>query len=272
MNLAMKYFYATKLGKPTRKVIVHPLVSAAIGAYMDTSMSTRHIEKFVRKNKIDLDEYVSEEYSCFNDFFTRQIKPDSRSIDYTPEVLISPCDGQMTAFRISSDSEFYIKESYYNVEDLVGGDKVAKEYINGTCLVLRLAVDNYHRYCYIDDGFKSRNYHIQGRYNPVQPIVVHRHPVFRQNTREYCILHTKNFGDVIQIEVGACLVGKIKNHSEACVTHRGEEKGMFLFGGSTIVLLFKENTVKIPESVFNLSVHGMETPIKFGQAIGNKYE
>ena len=269
MTLGLKYCY-TKIGKPTRCIITNPLLTAIVGAYMDTKNSARRIDGFVRRNKIDMSDYVNDKYRCFNDFFTRRLKPGARPIDTNPDTLISPCDGYLSAYRISGDSEFAIKDSYYNVEDLVGGDEIASEYLKGTCLVLRLGVENYHRYCYIDNGFKSRNYHIKGRYHPVQPIVVRKHPVFKQNTREYCLLETENFGTVTQIEVGACMVGKINNHHEAGVTHRGSEKGMFLFGGSTIVLLFKEGVLDIPDDVFAATAKGQEAIVKYGEAIARK--
>ncbi|MCI7369260.1 MAG: phosphatidylserine decarboxylase, partial [Firmicutes bacterium] len=117
-----------------------------------------------------------------------------------------------------------------------------------------------------------RNYHIKGRYHPVQPIVVHKHPVFKQNTREYCMLETENFGTVTQIEVGACMVGKIKNHHEAGVIHRGCEKGMFLFGGSTIVLLFKNGVLDIPDDLFAATAQGKEAVVRYGEAIARKAE
>lgn len=270
MTLGLKYCYCTRLGKPARSIMTKPFITALMGAYMDTRLSTKRIEGFVRRNGIDMSEYVECGYRCFNDFFTRSIKPGARPVSFDPDVLISPCDGYMSAYRISSDSVFSIKDSYYNVEDLVGGSEIAQEYLSGTCLVLRLGVENYHRYCYIDDGFKSRNYHIPGRYHPVQPIVVRKHPVFIQNTREYTVLYTKNFGIVTQIEVGACLVGRICNHHEAGVIRRGEEKGYFCFGGSTIVLLFKEGAVDIPQEVFDATSEGKEAIVKYGEAIGRK--
>ena len=270
MTLGLKYCYCTRLGKPARSIMTKPFITALMGAYMDTRLSTKRIEGFVRRNGIDMSEYVECGYRCFNDFFTRSIKPGARPVSFDPDVLISPCDGYMSAYRISSDSVFSIKDSYYNVEDLVGGSEIAQEYLSGTCLVLRLGVENYHRYCYIDDGFKSRNYHIPGRYHPVQPTVVRKHPVFIQNTREYTVLYTKNFGIVTQIEVGACLVGRICNHHEAGVIRRGEEKGYFCFGGSTIVLLFKEGAVDIPQEVFDATSEGKEAIVKYGEAIGRK--
>lgn len=270
MTLGLKYCYCTRIGRPARSIMTRPFVTALGGLYMDSALSVNRIEGFVRSNKIDMSEYARRDYRSFNDFFTREIKPEARPIDPDPDTLISPCDGYMSAYRISGDSVFSIKDSYYNIEDLVGGSTIASEYLNGTCLVLRLGVENYHRYCYIDDGFKSGNHRIPGRYHPVQPIVVRKQPVFVQNTREYTVLNTKNFGTVTQIEVGACLVGRICNHHEAGIIHRGEEKGYFEFGGSTIVLLFKEGAVDIPQEVFDATLNDKEAIVKYGAAIGRK--
>ena len=270
MAFGLHCCYAKHLGWPARRIMTNPILTAIIGEYMNTPMSLRKIDRFVRANHIDLSEYRQEEYHCFNDFFTRRIKPEARPINNDKDTLISPCDGALSAYRISSDSVFSIKNSYYNVDDLVGGAPIADDYMNGVCLVLRLGVENYHRYCYIDDGYKSSNRHIKGRYHTVQPIAVRKHPVFVQNTREYCIMHTENFGSVVQIEVGACLVGKIINHREAGRIYKGTEKGMFQFGGSTIVLLMKKDSVKLPERYFVATSQGTETDVKYGQAIGEK--
>lgn len=269
VTYSLKYCYNRQmLGAPARKLITHPLFTELIGSYMDKPSSARLIDGFVRRNGIELSEYQDASYGCFNDFFTRRVKPELRPIDREPTHLISPCDGYMSAYRISADSVFSIKQSDYSIYDLVADRELANRYLNGVCVILRLDVENYHRYCYIDEGTKSRNVRINGRYHPVQPIVVYKRPVFRQNTREYTVMNTENFGSVVQIEVGACLVGRIVNHDEVCRTHRGREKGFFQFGGSTIVLLFEKNAVELPESVFAMTATGRETPVKLGQQIG----
>ncbi len=270
MAIGLRYCYCKHIGWLVRQIMTNPILSVAVGAYMDTRHSVRKIDGFISANSIDMNDYTKQDYKCFNDFFTRQVKDGARPVDIDSDTLISPCDGYMSAYKISSDSVFSIKNSYYNVDDLVGGANITDDYTNGVCLVLRLGVENYHRYCYIDDGFKSRNWHIDGRYHPVQPIVVRKRPVFKQNTREYCLLETENFGPVVQIEVGACLVGKIENYREAGVTHRGEEKGLFRFGGSTIVLLFKEGMLDLPQSVFDDTLHGKEQSVRFGRGICKK--
>ena len=102
-------------------------------------------------------------------------------------------------------------------------------------MILRLTVDDYHRYCYFDDGIKSENHRIEGVYHTVNPIANDHVKIYKENTREYTLMKTKHFGDALQMEVGALMVGKIVNHDGAGSMRRGIEKGYFQFGGSTSI-------------------------------------
>ena len=77
-------------------------------------------------------------------------------------------------------------------------------------------------------------------------------------------------GDVVQVEVGALMVGKIKNHHGKGKVTRGGEKGMFLFGGSTIILLLNSNEVLVEEEFFENTKNHLETVIKLGEPLGRK--
>ena len=70
------------------------------------------------------------------------------------------------------------------------------------------------------------------------------------------------------MEVGAMLVGKIKNLHGAGVVCRGAEKGMFLYGGSTVILLLEKGRVDLPEALFANTETGLETPVRMGEKIG----
>lgn len=170
-------------------------------------------------------------------------------------------------YEIDDDLKMNIKNSIYTVGELLNDEKLSREYKNGTCLIFRLTVDDYHRYCFIDDGSLKYRKVINGRLHTVGPISSKRYKVYSENNREYSVLKTRNFGKVIQIEVGALLVGKIKNHSIK-VFKKGDEKGYFCFGGSTIVLLFKEKVIKMDEDILEYSKAGIETKIKMGEKIG----
>lgn len=266
----LKFLYNTVPGRAVLKVITSPTISKIGGAYMDSKLSTIHIKGFIKNNHIDMSQYEKAKYKSFNEFFTRKILPEKRPVCKDEDALISPCDGRLLAYHIDSNSRFYIKKSRYSIQDLLQGSKAAVDYNGGICLILRLCVDDYHRYGNIDDGVILENKYIRGKLHTVRPIAVNRYPVFVQNSREYTIIKTKNFGRVAQIEVGALMIGKIKNHSKSGSVIKGTEKGMFLYGGSTIVLLFEKDTVSIPEKYFEETENDREVIVKYGSKIGGR--
>jgi phosphatidylserine decarboxylase len=73
---------------------------------------------------------------------------------------------------------------------------------------------------------------------------------------------------MIQIEVGAMLVGRIKNANKTTFK-KGEEKGYFDFGGSTVVLLVNKD-IKIDDDILAQSAKGIETKVSYGERIGEK--
>ncbi|MBR6443875.1 MAG: phosphatidylserine decarboxylase [Firmicutes bacterium] len=266
---SLKFLYENAFGRILLKVATFPVFSIIAGAFLDSNLSKRFVKGFAEKNHIDMHDYSRvRNYESFNEFFTRRVREGVRPIDENAGALISPCDGKLTAFHIDEDRVFEIKRSRYNTADLLKDEKLAEEYSGGTALIFRLTVDDYHRYCYIDNGRKGDNIHIRGRLHTVQPIALRNAPVFVQNSREYTVMDTENFGRVIQIEVGALMVGKIKNHQRVCEMKKGREKGMFLFGGSTIILLLKEGAAEIDQEIFDNTENDLETVVKMGEKIG----
>ena len=80
-------------------------------------------------------------------------------------------------------------------------------------------------------------------------------------------MNTRNFGVAVQCEIGALMVGKIVNHK--CTNfEKGEEKGYFEFGGSTIALLLSNDVAKISAEIIENSKNGIETQVKLGEKIG----
>jgi len=267
-SASLRFLYATAPGRLFLKCINGRWLSRLCGRFLDSSASRRIIPRFVEKNGIDLSEYERDSFDSFNDFFTRKIKDGARPFDMTSSSLCSPCDGLLSAYRIDGDTVLPIKQSFYTISSLLGGSETSKRFSDGICIVIRLCVDNYHRYAYVDDGVKENNIYIKGKLHTVRPIALKQYPVFTENCREWTVMHTENFGDVAEIEVGAMLVGKIKNHLGKGSFSRGEEKGMFLYGGSTVVLLFESGRVRIFDEYFASTLTGKETPVRMGECIG----
>jgi phosphatidylserine decarboxylase len=76
------------------------------------------------------------------------------------------------------------------------------------------------------------------------------------------------FGDVVMTEVGATMVGSIIQTYTGHFVKKGEEKGYFKFGGSTVVLLFEKNKIRIDQDLLINTLKGYETVIKEGERIG----
>lgn len=271
-SASLRFLYGTALGRLLLKPLCARWVSRLAGAFMDSALSRPLIRRFVKKNAIDLADFEDEKYTCFNDCFTRKIRPHLRPIDRDPDALVSPCDALLSAYEIGEDSVFHIKGSDYTVRGLLGGnDALGESYAGGLCLVFRLCVHHYHRYMYLDDGEKGENVFIPGCLHTVRPIALERFPVFVQNCREYTVMETEHLGTVTQIEVGALLVGKIKNHHGAHRFVRGEEKGTFLYGGSTIVLLLPRGAgILLDGDVLQKTALGEETEVKMGERLGKR--
>ena len=266
----LKSLYGTVLGRKFLKILINPTISKLGGAVLSTKMSSLLVKPFIKANNIDMSDYTERAYASFNDFFTRDLKPGKRFINRDKEVLISPSDGRVSVYEIDDNMTFNIKDSYYTIESLTHSKKAANYYKGGTCVIIRLCVDNYHRYCYIDNGYKTTNKFIEGVLHTVNPVACEYYDIYKENSRECSLLHTENFGKVMQIEVGALMVGKIVNYDQVACIHRGDEKGKFEFGGSTIVLLFKKDTVDIDDDLIENTKNGYETAVKMGERIGKQ--
>ncbi len=269
-DASLNFLYGSFYGRIILKLLTRPFVSKLVGSYMNSGRSRKMIKGFIDKQNIDMSQFEEREFNSYNDFFTRKVKPGKRPVDFNPDSFISPCDSKLSVYNIDGDSVFKIKDSIYSVFDILDGNPKAKEFFGGWCLIFRLAVDDYHRYCYFDDGTKEENFFIKGELHTVKPIALNGYNIYKRNCREYTFLKTDNFGEAVQIEVGAMMVGKIKNLHGKYKFKRGEEKGFFEFGGSTIILLIKKDVLKVDSDILGNTKNGIETAVKLGEKIGEK--
>lgn len=265
----LHFLYHTLPGRLLLKPLTSPAVSRLCGRFLDSPFSRFLIGPFVRRNEIRLSDYDHDDFHSFNECFSRKIKPELRPINMDPDTLISPCDGLLSVYSLDEITVFPVKQSQYTITSLLRDETLARRYSNGVCFVFRLCVDHYHRYCYAQSGRKTKNVFLPGRLHTVRPVALETISVFTENSREYTIIDSQRFGPVLQMEVGALLVGKIKNHHpEPTFVNRGEEKGTFLYGGSTVILLLEKDRLILPKLYLDASSQGEEVPVRMGQPIG----
>lgn len=266
----LEWLYGTAAGRCLVKLMIRPGVSRMAGRLMDSRLSALAIEPFCRKNHMDLSDYEQRKFRSFNDFFTRKIKPGARPVDPDPSHLIAPCDSKLTACSIEEHSRFLIKGTEYTLEALLKDGGLAEQFRGGTLLLFRLTVDDYHRYCCIDSGFLGEPVPISGLFHTVNPAAAGRFPIYKENTREYAVLESDHFGTVLQMEVGAAMVGRIVNEPGSRRVLRGEEKGRFEFGGSTVIVLLQKDAAVMDGDILRNSREGAETVVRLGEKIGRK--
>ncbi|MCL1914279.1 MAG: phosphatidylserine decarboxylase [Eubacteriaceae bacterium] len=252
---------------PLETALSSPLPSLAVGAFMDSCFSKAIIKPFCAVEDLSIDSAENSEFCSFNDFFTREPKAGLRPVDMDPNSLVSPCDAMLSVCSIGMDRVFQIKGISYSISDLLGTSEFDGEFLGGTFLLFRLRPCDYHRFIYFDKGKQLMQARIGKRYHSVHPASTSLLPVYRENVREFSILDTENFGKAIQVEIGAMFVGRITNHKACCSFERGDEKGYFEFGGSSVALMLKKGAVVLDG---NVVFGGSEYFVKRGQKIGSK--
>lgn len=274
---AIKWIYESPIGKGVTELFVKKkLFTRLYGSFCDSRLSQGKIDRFIKDFNIDMSVSHSkkEDFKNFNDFFIRKLNKESRPITSELNLLTSPGDGRLFAYEnISVNNLIQVKEINYTLGELINNEELAKSFDGGTCLVLRLCPTDYHRFHFVDNGTPKENHFIKGNYYSVNPMALERIPkLYCQNKREWSLFDSDNFGEILHIEVGATCVGSIiQSYIPNTRVSKGEEKGYFKFGGSTTILFFKKDMVKIDTDIVNESKKGIECKVLMGEIIGKKF-
>ncbi|MDE7312965.1 MAG: phosphatidylserine decarboxylase [Eubacterium sp.] len=260
--------YGTKAGRMLVKPLAAPQISKMGAWLLDTRASSCLVPLFIRSHSIPMEDFAKVRYRSFNDFFTRKLAEGARGVAPEPEVFVSPCDGRLCVYKVDEACSFVVKHTRYTVESLLKNRRLAGRFAGGYAWVFRLCVDDYHRYCYVDDGVVSKQRRIAGVLHTVNPVANDVYPIYKENAREYCLLKTEHFKTVLQMEVGAMFVGRIENVPGERAVRRGEEKGHFAFGGSTVIVLTQKKAVLPDGDLLRYTKSGVETKVRLGEQVG----
>lgn len=268
--------YESPVGKGLLELLIKKkFFSKAYGSFCDTKFSRNKIDSFIKDFDIDMNlcNQNIKDFNNFNEFFIRTLHKDARPIDINPNFLISPGDGRLLAFNnINTKNLVQVKGINYSLSELLEDNDIIKKYEGGVCLILRLCPTDYHRFHFVDSGIPLENHFIKGNYYSVNPTALERIPkLYCQNKREWSVFKSDNFGDIIHVEVGATCVGTIiQTYNPNEPVKKGDEKGYFKFGGSTTILFFEKDKIKIDEDILTQSDLGFETKVIMGETIGKK--
>ena len=277
-DAAVKAMYQSLPGKMLAPILSHRLISKVYGSTQDLGVSRYKVPKFVENFSINMDEYEpgsvksndqNLSYASFNEFFIRRFRAGRR--EFVSETkLAAPAEARYFGWeKITDDLKVPVKGQYLRPADLVNTQKYP-EFNNGPLFIARLCPVDYHRYHYPDNGMTLEAYPVQGEYQSVNPIALkYKGDIFIKNERRVAILDTENFGKLAYIEVGAICVGKIvQSFDESQKFSRGDEKGHFLFGGSTVIVIGEEGRWRPSQDMLSNTRKGIETYIQLGDEVG----
>ncbi len=269
----MELLYGTVWGRWVADGLVSRSVfSRLYGRQYYHPRSCRQIPRLVDHFNIDMDEVLVPEqgFQSFNDFFIRRLKPGARPIDPSPNCVIAPAESRLKVIPLNRETRLEIKGARLTLSRLLGNRPVAPSFANGLCLQFRLAPSDYHRFGYIDSGEQGPIQSVAGRLYSVSPIALrHRPGIWGRNFRQWCLIKTRTLGTIMDIDVGATMVGSIKQHlPQGGPCARGEEKGYFQLGGSTVLVVISSGRVQIDDDIWRHSRQGIETLVRFRETIG----
>jgi phosphatidylserine decarboxylase len=248
-----------------------PLFSSLVGHYHKSSGSQKKIIPFIDSFHVDASEFREpiENFQSFNDFFIRKLKPESRPLAPGDDVAIIPADGRYLFIpHIGKSEGFVIKGKKFDLGSLLENESLAADYAEGTMVIARLCPSDYHRYHFPCDCTPGETQLINGWLFSVNPIAVKKNiHIFTQNKRTICKLQTRAFGDVLFLEIGATSVGSIHETYAPFQPHlKGDEKGYFSFGASSLIVLFPPESIKLDSDL--LSHPYTEIKCLMGQSMG----
>jgi phosphatidylserine decarboxylase len=270
----LRWTYETSLGRLALALLVkRAVVSRYYGWKMSLRSSASRVLPFVADYDLDVDEFAKKvfAYKTFNEFFYRALREGARPIAPGERVAVLPADGRHLAFpNLDAAAGFYAKGQKFSLAAFLGRADLAAEFAGGSMLISRLCPVDYHRFHFPVGGVPGEARLINGWLYSVSPLALRRHLAYLwENKRMVTLLESPEFGRVALCEVGATMVGSIfqtfaPGHSVA----KGAEKGLFKFGGSCVVTIFKPGRIRLDEDLVQQSAAGLEVYARMGERLG----
>lgn len=266
---ALRFAYETLLGRTLWPVLFgSKAISAIMGWYYDSSKSRKSIASLASIpgcNAGEAEKPLSA-YGSFNEFFTRRLKPGARPLG---EGITSPADGRLMLYLgADADTPFPLKGATRSLRMVFDENAPAGKY---DIAVIRLAPVDYHRFHFPYDCTTNEKVRVlPGRYHSVNPIALLRAPdVYAVNERQILACDA-DFGRYWLVDVGAFGVGTIVQTFSGDRHAKGDEKGYFKFGGSTVIMITKAGAIKFDSDIVRNSAEGLETRVCCGERIAVK--
>jgi len=247
--------------------------STYYGWKMSRRRSQLRVLPFIAQYDLNVDEFAKSafDYRSFNEFFYRALKPECRPIAEGAGVAVLPADGRHLVFPdVDAVDGFYVKDAKFSLGELLGDEALANDFAGGAMLISRLCPVDYHRFHFPVGGQPGLAQLINGWLYSVSPIALRRNIGYLvQNKRMLTLIETESFGRVAMLEIGATNVGSIRqDYVEGRGVAKGQEKGLFAFGGSCVITVFQRERIQFATDLVEQSAAHIETYARMGDVLG----
>lgn len=270
----LRWTYESGLGNVALNAFIkRPLLSRYYGWKMSRRASARLVLPFIVDYDLDVDEFARKPltFKTFNEFFYRALKPGARPVAAGERVAVLPADGRHLALQnVDSTQGFYAKGQRFDLPAFFGDAALATEFAGGSLLISRLCPVDYHRFHFPVSGMPSEPKPINGWLYSVSPIALRRNlGRLWENKRVITTVDSPVFGRVAIVEIGATMVGSIfQTFNQGKPVQKGEEKGLFKFGGSCVVTIFQRGRIRFDADLLEHSANHIEVYARMGERLG----
>jgi len=244
-----------------------------------TPLSANQIQSFIDFYHINMKDFEPSDphaYATFEDFFVRKHAPKSRPIfeenDRTKAVVVA--DSRVVVYpTVSQTKALWIKGRNFTIENLILDPERASVWSNGAVASLRLSPQDYHRYHSPVAGKVRWFQQISGDYYQVDPLCLNSDVDILTRNARCCIgIETEEFGMVLFVAIGATNVGTVEIHApfrkKGTEVNKGDEIGIFQFGGSSIIVAFEKDRIRFDEDLLSVSQRRIMVSVEVGMSLG----
>jgi phosphatidylserine decarboxylase len=271
----LRWTYENPVGRLGLGLVKRAFVSRLYGWRMNRPYSAQQVLPFISAYDLDVDEFAKSPfaYRSFNDFFFRALKAGARPVAApgNDRVAVLPADGRHLAFQnVDGAAGFYAKGQRFDLAAFLGDAALARDYAGGSLLISRLCPVDYHRFHFPVAGTPGEARLLNGWLYSVSPIALRRNLAYLwENKRMLTLLESPVFGRVAMVEIGATMVGSIRQtHEAGKPVGKGDEKGLFRFGGSCVVTIFQPGRIRFDADLVTPSARQTEVFARMGERLG----
>ncbi|MDR2664545.1 MAG: archaetidylserine decarboxylase [Puniceicoccales bacterium] len=266
----LRFAYGNALGRCLQATVGSRIFFSRVASFFaNRRVSARKILPFVRRYGISVADCARglECYGSFQEFFTRRLRVGARPIDGGRDGISAPADGRYLYIpQLQDNRTIFVKGRQLRPAELLGSASLSAKF--ASALICRLAPFDYHRFHFPCDAVPSGTITLGRKLHSVHPLALRSTAGALFRNRRQLTRTVTDFGEIAMVEVGATFVGSIRQtYQPNRHVHKGDEKGFFAFGGSTIILLFERGAARPVSDIKIWSEREVETYVKMGDRV-----